>query len=183
MTTRPLAAFRHPLRKDPRGWQIEDDAAAERTLQALEILGLIFAEMVLHKISRVGLAPYDPDLDLSLRGLGSISGRVAMSRLAWLTGTDEAGNPRRDKADEAEAEAVGERMRAILNWLLVWDLTDPDQPPELRPPTEPPASVVLALRELWAASMYLDRRAKGQGTTGPGARRNMIRTTTRRTAS
>lgn len=178
--TQPLAAPRTPLRKDPRGWQIEDDAVAERTLQALEILGLVFAEMVLHRIGRLGLDPNDHDLDLSLRALGSISGRVAMSRLAWLTGVDEAGNRRMDKADESEAEAVGLRMRAILHWLLEWDLTNPDAPPELRPPTPPPATVRLALSELWAAAMYLDRRAKGQGTSGPGARRNMIRTTTRR---
>lgn len=178
--SQPLSAPRTPLRKDPRGWQIEDDAVAERTLQALEILGLIFAEMVLHRISRLNLDPADRDLDLSIRGLGSISGRVAMSRLAWLTGTDETGKRRMESADEAEAEAVGLRMRSILHWLLEWDLTDPDAPPELRPPTPPPASVRLALTELWAAAMYLDRRAKGQGTSGPGARRNMIRTTTRR---
>lgn len=182
MTARPIAAFRRPLRKDPRGWQIEDDVAAERTLQALEVLGLIFAEIVLHRVSRAGLAPGDPELDLSLRALGSVSGRVAMSRLAWMTGIDETGAKRKDQAGDpgGEAEAVGERMRAVLEWLLVWDLTDPDAPPVMRPPSPPPPTVILALRELWAAATYLDRRARSQGTTGPGSRRNMIRTTTRR---
>jgi hypothetical protein len=180
--TAPLSAYRGALRKDPRGWQIEDDAVAERTLQALEIFGLVFAEVVLHRVSRLNLDPGDNQLDLALRGLGTLSGRVAMSRLAWLTGIDETGAVRRDRADEAEAEAVGERMRAVLAWLLEWDLTDPDAPPQLRPPSPPPASVRLALSELHAAAMYLDRRARGQGTTGPGRRRSMVRTTTRRTS-
>ncbi len=180
--TFPLGPYRGTLRKDPAGWQIEDDETAERVLQALEILGLVFAEIVLHRVSRLSLDPHDSDLDLGLRGLGSLSGRVAMSRLAWLAGVDETGARRRDKAGTAEAEAVGERMRAILNWLLVWNPTDPDQPPQLRPPSAPPASVRLAIAELYAGAMYLDRRARSQGTSGPGDRRSMVRTTTRRTS-
>lgn len=181
MTAAPLGALRRPLRRDPRGWQIEDDDAAERTLQALEAAGLIFAEMVLHRISRLGLDPTDHDLDLALRGLGTLAGRVGMSRLSWLTGVDEAGNARRDKAeDDGTAEAVGERLRLILRWLLEWDPINPDAPPTFRPPSSPPASVRIALDELHAAAVYLDRRLNDQGLPGPGGRRSMARTTTRR---
>lgn len=178
----PIAAFRQPLRRDPLAWQIEDDPMAEEALRAVETLGLLFAEMALHRLSRLGINPGDPDTDLALRAIGSISGRVAMTRLAWQTGTDEQGRERREKADTAEAEAAGERMRAVLNWLFEWNLTDPDAPPSLRQPSTPPPSVRLALNELWAALTYLDRRARGQGSSGPGRRRNMTRTTTRRTS-
>lgn len=180
MTAKPLAPFRHPLRRDPRGWQIEDDDVAERLLQALETFGLILAELTLHRFSRLGLDPSDHDLDLALRGLGTLAGRVGMSRLAWLTGIDETGARRSDSADDDTARAVGERMRTVLDWLLVWDLTDPDAPPAFRKPSPPPARVRVALDELHAAATYLDRRARGQGNAGPGRRRNMVRTTTRR---
>jgi hypothetical protein len=175
----PLAA-RRTLRKDPRGWQIEDDVTAERTLQALEIFGLIFAEIALKRISDLGLDPNDHDLDLALRGLGHVAGAVGMSRLAWMTGIDEMGRHRGDKADEIEAEDVGAAMRRVLNWLLEWDITNIDAPPTLRPPTPPPASVRIDLNELWASALYLNRRASGQGNRGPGERRRMVRTTTRR---
>lgn len=178
----PIAAFRQPLRRDPLAWQIEDDPMAEEALRAVETLGMIFAEMALHRLSRLGLNPGDPDTDLALRAMGSVSGRVAMSRLAWQTGTDELGRERQEKADTPEAEAAGERIRAVLHWLLEWDLTDPDQPPRLRQPSAPPPSVQLALNELWAALTYLDRRARDQGTSGPGRRRETVRTTTRRTS-
>lgn len=183
MTREPIAAFRQPLRRDPRGWQIEDDPMAEEALRAVETLGMIFAEMVLHRLSRAGLNPGDPDTDLALRAMGSVAGRVGMSRLAWQTGVDETGNPRRDSAGTPEAEAAGERMRAVLNWLFEWDLNDPDAPPKLRTPSTPPATVRLALEELWAALLYFDRRAKGQGVVGPGQRRRVTRETTRRTSS
>lgn len=181
--TYPLAPHHRPLRKDPRGWQIEDDPVAEETLRALEVLGLIFAETALHRLSRLGLDPGDADLDLSLRALGSLSGRVAMSRLAWQTGIDETGVDRKDSAGTAEAEAIGERLRDVLNWLFKWDMTDPDAPPQLREVTPPPPIVRVALQDLWAAALYLDRRAGAQGTTGPGRRRSMVRETTRRTSS
>lgn len=175
----PLPA-RKPLRKDPRGWQIEDDPTAERVLQALEILGLIFAETMLKRLSHLHLDPTDDDLDLALRGLGHLSGSVAMTRLAWMTGIDETGIPRRDKADEPEAEDVGAAMRRVLNWIFEWDLADVNAPPKFRQPSPPPASVRIDLNELWASAIYLDRRARNQGTTGPGRRRDIVRTTTRR---
>ncbi len=174
-----LGPQRKPLRKDPRGWTIEDDPTAEQTLRALEAAGLIVLELLLHRISRLTLNPNDHDLDLALRGLGSLAGRVGMSRLAWMTGTAEDGTKRLDKAGTAEAEAVGEAMRRLLQWLLVWDPTNPDLPPELAPPSVPRPIVRLDLDELHAAAIYLNRRARGQGTAGPGARRNMVRTTTR----
>lgn len=180
MTAQPLGPQRKPLAKDPRGWVIEDDATAEQTLRALESAGLIVLELLLHRISRLGLDPNDHDLDLALRALGSISGRVGMSRLSWMTGISEAGTKRLDKAGTPEAEAVGEAMRRVLQWLLVWDPTDPDLPPDLAPPSVPRPIVRLDLSELHAAAIYLDRRAGGQGTSGPGARRRMIRTTTRK---
>lgn len=184
MTARPIAPFRHPLRRDPRGWQIEDDDAAERLLQALEAFGLILAELTLHRFSRLGLDHHDHDLDLALRGLGTLAGRVGMSRLSWLTGVDETGRRRADHAqDDGTAAAIGERMRAVLDWLLVWNLADPDAPPAFRPPTPPPPAVRLALDELHAAAVYLDRRLTDQGLPGPGNRRRMARTTTRRSTN
>lgn len=182
MDHEPIAA-RRTLRKDPRGWQIDDDPTAERVLQSLEILGLIFAETLLKRLSHLHLDPTDDDLDLALRGLGHLSGSVAMTRLAWMTGVDETGNLRRDKADEPEAEDVGDAMRRVLNWLFEWDLNDIDAPPQFRAPTAPPATVRVDLNELWAAAIYLDRRARNQGTTGPGRRRDIVRTTTRRTST
>lgn len=175
-----LGPLRRPLRRDPTGWQIEDDQVAEATLQALEALGLITAEILLHRYSRLGLDPGDHDLDLALRGLGSLAGRVGMSRVAWLAGVDETGAVRRESAGTPEAVAVGEAIRRVLRWLFVWDPTDPDQPPTLAPPLPPPPTVRLDLDELHAAAMYLDRRARDQGLPGPGSRRRMTRTTTRR---
>lgn len=182
-TIKPIAGFRRPLRRDPVNWQIEDDAVAEHALEALELLGLITAELLLHRISRLSLDAGDHDLDLALRAMGTTSGRVAMSRLAWLTGFDETGRRRQDTAGTPEAEAVGERLRAILDWLFVWDLTNPDAPPQLRPPSPPSPRVRAALDELHAALFYLDRRARAQGLPGPGRRRTMVRTTTRRRSS
>jgi hypothetical protein len=176
----PLGPARKPFRNDPRGWQIEDDATAEALLEAAEAAGLIFLELVLHRLSRLSLEPGDHDLDLALRGLGTLAGRVGMSRLSWLTGIDELGRARQDKAGTPEAEAVGEAMRRVLQWLLVWDPLDPDAPPELAPPSSPRPIVRLDLAELHAAATYLDRRARDQGTSGPGRRRSMVRTTTRR---
>lgn len=177
---RPLGPSRAPIRKDPRGWQIEDDPTAEALLQALEAAGLIMLEMVLKRFSRMGLEPGDHKLDLALRGLGHTAGSIGMTRLAWLTGTDEVGNPRRDKAGTAEAEAVGEAMRRVLQWLLIWDPTNEDAPPVFAPPSVPRPTVRLDLDELHAVATYLNRRAHNQGTTGPGARRRMVRTTTRK---
>lgn len=177
---RPFAAARRPLRNDPVAWQIEDDDVAEAALEAVEALGLLFAEMVLHRVSRLHLDPADGDLDLAVRAIGSVAGRVGMSRLAWLSGVDEAGHHRRDSADSDSAKAVGEAMRRVTNWLLAWDLTDPDAPPQLRPPTPPSPTVRLDLDELHAALIYLDRRAGAQGLPGPGRRRSIVRTTTRR---
>ena len=179
MTTPALGPQRKPLRNDPRGWTIEDHATSEETLRALESAGLIVLELLLHRISRLTLDPNDHDLDLALRALGSISGRVGMSRLSWMTGISEDGTKRRDKAGTPEAEAVGEAMRRVLEWLLIWDPTGPDLPPQLAPPSVPRPIVRLDLDELWAAAIHLDRRAKAQGTSGPGARRRMVRTTTR----
>lgn len=176
----PLGPARKPLRRDPAGWQIEDDPVAEETLRALEAAGLIMLEMVMHRLSRLGLDPGDHDLDLALRGLGTLAGRVGMTRLSWMTGTAEDGTKRADSKGTAEAEAVGEAMRRVLQWLLVWDPTDPDTPPSFAPPSPPRPTVRLDLDELHAAATYLDRRARGQGTTGPGRRRSMVRATTRR---
>lgn len=175
-----LGPSRRSLRRDPRGWQIEDDEVAERTLQALEAAGLIMLEMVFHRLSHMGLDHSDPELDLALRGLGSLAGRVGMSRLSWLSGFDEAGNPRADQAGTSEAKAVGEAMRRVLQWLLHWHPTDIDAPPVFAPPSAPRPTVRLDLDELHAAAIYLDRRASGQGTSGPGARRRMVRSTTRK---
>jgi hypothetical protein len=177
--TRPLGPARKPLSKDPLGSQIEDDATAEEVLRSLESAGLIVLELLLHRISRLGLDPDDFQLDLALRGLGSLAGRVGMSRLSYQTGVDEAGQRRTTKAGTSEAEAVGEAMRRVLQWLLIWDPTDPDQPPTLAPPSVPRPIVRLDLLELLNAARYLDRRARGQGTSGPGDRRRMVRTTTR----
>jgi hypothetical protein len=175
-----LGPQRKPLRNDPRGWVIEDHPTAEQTLRALEAAGLIVLELLLHRISRLTLDPNDHDLDLALRGLGTLGGRVGMSRLAWMTGTAPDGTKRADKAGTPEAEAVGEAMRRVLEWLLIWDPTNSDLPPDLAPPSVPRPIVRLDLDELHAAAIYLDRRARAQGTTGPGARRRMVRTTTRR---
>jgi hypothetical protein len=180
MTATHLGPQRKPLRNDPRGWAIEDDPTAEQTLRALESAGLIVLELLLHRISRLTLDPNDHDLDLALRGLGSMAGRAGMSRLSWMTGISEDGTKRLDKAGTPEAEAVGEAMRRVLQWLLIWDPTNPDLPPELAPPSVPRPIVRLDLVELHAAAIYLDRRAGGQGTAGPGARRRMVRTTTRK---
>lgn len=173
MPTRPA------LDRDPVASTVEDDAVAEETVRAVEILGMIFAEMALHRLSRLGLTD-NPDTNLALRAMGTVSGRLAMTRLAYQTGTDEAGNPRRAKADTAEAEAVGARMRAVLDWLLVWDLTNPDAPPTLRPPSPPPPTVELALIELWDGLRYFDRRLMNGGVAGPGNRRYIATQTTRR---
>lgn len=167
------------MRRDPRGWAIEDDPQAEEALAAVEALGMIFAEVALHRLSRLQLDPTDPDLDLALRALGHVAGSVGMSRLTWQTGVDERGQTRRDHANTEEAKAAGERMRAILNWLFVWDLSDPKAPPSLRPPSVPPPSVRLALDELWAALLYFSRRATAQGLPGPGRKRRIARMSTR----
>jgi hypothetical protein len=111
------AGFREPLSKDPLGWQIDDDPVAEEALRSIEAFGMIFAEVVFHRLSRAGFDPFNPDLDLGLRSIGSLAGRVAMSRLTWQTGIDEQGVRRVDSAGTQEALAAGERMRAILNWL------------------------------------------------------------------
>lgn len=185
MTARTLGPARKPLRKDPHGWTIEDDPTAEALLQALEAAGLIFAEMLFHRFSRLGLGTVadDHDLDLALRGLGTVAGRIGMTRLTWLTGTDETGRKRQHSADTPEAEAVGEAMRRVLQWLLVWDPTDPDAPPTIAPPSTPRPTVRLDLDELHSAAIYLDRRAAGQGNAGPGPRRRIVRTTARRATS
>jgi len=182
MTARatPLGPARKPLRNDPRGWPIEDDAIAEAPLAALEAAGLIVLELLLHRISRLGLDPTDPDLDLALRGLGTLSGRVGMSRLSWLSGIDETGRRRAESAGTDEAQAVGEAMRRVLQWLLVWDPTNTNAPPTIAPPSVPRPTIRIDLDELHAAAVYLDRRARGQGTTGPGERRRIVNTTTRR---
>lgn len=180
MTTPALGPQRKPLKKDPLGWVIEDDDTAEQTLRALEAAGLILLELVFHRISRLGLDPNDHDLDLALRGLGSLAGRVGMSRLSWMTGISEDGTKRLEKAGTPEAEAVGEAMRRVLQWFLIWDPLDPDLPPTIAEPSVPRPIVRLDLDELHAAAIYLNRRAGGQGTSGPGPRRNMVRTTTRK---
>jgi hypothetical protein len=176
---RPLGPQRKPLSKDPRGGVIEDDPTAEELLRALESAGLILLELVLHRFSRLGLDPHDSDLDLALRGLGTLAGRVGMSRLSWMTGISETGTKRADKAGTAEAEAVGEAMRRVLQWLLEWDLTNADLPPQFAAPSVPRPTVRLDLAELHNAALYLDKRARQQGTSGPGGRRRMVRTTTR----
>lgn len=177
---RPLSPLHQPLRRaGAASWVIEDDAISELALEALEVLGLITAELLLHRISRVNLVAGDDDLDLALRAMGTVAGRVGMSRLTWLTGVDELGRPRRDSAGSEDAAAVGLRLRAILQWLFSWG-PDPDQPPQLRPTTPPPADVRVYLDDLWAALIHLDRRATAQGLPGPGRRRSIIRTTTRR---
>lgn len=180
MTAEVLGPQRKPLGNDPRGWVIEDDAVAEETLRALESAGLIVLELLLHRISHLTLDPNDHDLDLALRALGSIAGRVGMTRLSWMTGISEDGTKRLDKAGTPEAEAVGEAMRRVLQWLLVWDPTNPDLPPTIARPSVPRPTVRLDLSELHASAIYLDRRARAQGTSGPGARRRMVRTTTRK---
>lgn len=182
MTAAHLGPERKPLRNDPRGWVIEDDPMAEEVLRALEAAGLIVLEMLLHRISRLGLDPNDHDLDSAIRGLGSLAGRVGMTRLAWQTGTTPDGLPRNDKAGTSEAEAAGAAMRRVLEWLLIWDPTNEDLPPTLAPPSVPRPTVRLDLDELYAAAIYLDRRAKGQGASGPGRRRRMVRETTRRSS-
>lgn len=174
-----LGAARKPLRRDPLGMQIEDDAMAEQVLRGLEAAGLIVLELLLHRISRLGLDPNDHELDLALRSLGSLGGRVGMSRLSYMVGYDEAGLRRDEKAGTPEAEAAGEAIRRFLEWLLIFDPINPDNPPELAPPSVPRPIVRLDLSELWNAALYLDRRARSQGTSGPGDRRRMVRTTTR----
>jgi hypothetical protein len=178
-----LGPPRKPLRKDPEGWAIEDYPTAEALLQALEAAGLIFAEMLLKRVSRLGLDPNDHDLDLALRGLGHVAGSIGMTRLSWLTGVDEKGRKRQDSAGTAEAEAVGEAMRRVLQWLLIWDPTDEDAPPTIAPPSPPRPIVRLDLDELHGAAIWLNRRASRQGNAGPGPRRRMVRETTRRTSS
>jgi hypothetical protein len=152
---------------------------AEEVLRSLEAAGLIVLELLLHRISRLGLNPVDHELDLALRGLGTSAGRVGMTRLSWQTGFDEVGVKRTEKAGTPEAEAAGGAMRRVLQWLLIWDPRDPDLPPDLAPPSVPRPIVRLDLDELHAAATYLDRRARNQGTTGPGSRRRMVRTTRR----
>lgn len=171
------------LRQDPRGWSIENDEVAEEALAAVEALGMIFAEIALHRLSRLQLDPGDHDLDLALRALGHVAGSVAMSRLTWQTGIDEHGQRRQDWAGTQEALAAGQRMRAVLSWLFEWDLTDPKAPPSLQKPSVPPPSVRLALDELWAAVVYYNRRASAQGTVGPGRRRSITRASTRKDRS
>jgi hypothetical protein len=180
---RPLGPSRKPIRKDPAGWQIEDDESAERLLQGLEALGLILVEMVLKRFSRLGLNPTDHDLDLALRGLGHTAGSIGMTRLSWLTGTDEVGRRRTESAGTPEAEAIGEAMRRVAQWLLIWDPNDADSPPIFAPPSPPRPIVRLDLDELHAIALYLNRRASNQGTAGPGQRRKMVRTTSRRTSN
>jgi hypothetical protein len=172
---------RAPLRSDPAHWQIEDDAMAEAVLQGLEAVGLIFAEVFLRRIAELHRS--DTGVNLALKGLGTLAGRVGMSRLTWMTGTDELGAIRSEGAGSDEAAAAGSAFRRVLNWLLVWNPTDIEAPPALRPASPPPASVILDLDELHAAAIYLDRRARSQGLTGPGSRRRMVRSTTRRRSS
>ena len=181
MTGIALGPARKPLHKDDAAtWQIEDDAVAEQTLRALEAAGLIVLELLLHRIARLGLDPNDHDLDLALKALGSVSGRVGMTRLTWMTGVAEDGIKRAESEGTPEAKAVGEAMRRVLQWLLIWDPTNPDAPPDLAPPSVPRPIVRLDLDELHASAFYLDRRAAAQGASGPGARRRMVRTTTRK---
>ena len=179
MTGRPLGPHRKAIAKDPGGSVIEDNAVSEELLRALEAAGLIVLELLLHRMSRLGLDPNDHDLDLALRGLGFTAGSVGMSRLSYQTGVDERGVKRTTKAGTPEAEAVGDAMRRVLQWLLIWDPTDPDAPPTIAPPSVPRPIVRLDLTELYNAVLYLNRRARGQGATGPGARRRMVNTTTR----
>lgn len=168
---------RPPLRNDPSGWQIEDDTAAEAALQAIEAAGGIILELLFHRISRL---PFDTDVALALRGIGTLAGRHGLSTLSHLTGIDEAGRRRNESAELEDAgPAAGGAMREILHWLLEWS-PDPDQPPELRKPSPPPPSVQLALDELHAAAIYLDRRSANAGLTGPGRKRTIVRSTTRR---
>lgn len=175
-----LGPGRRPLRKDPAGWQIEDDASAEAFLQALEAAGLVVLELFLKRFAALGLDPGDHDLDLALRGIGHVAGSVGMTRLSWLTGTDELGRPRAESAGTAEAEAFGAAMRRVLQWLLIWDPEDPDAPPAIAPPSVPRPVVRLDLDELHAAAVPFDRRARSQGAAGVGRRRSMTRSTSRR---
>ncbi len=172
------APFRQPLRRDPRGWQIEDDEAAEAVLVALESMGLIFAELILHAISNGGMLN-NVNEELAVRGIGSTAGRVGMSRLSWLTGLDELGQKRREQSDNPMAEGAGERVRTVLHWLLEWELHNPDAPPRLRPPSAPPPKVALALDDLHAVVTYFSRRSANSGMAGPGLRRRIARSTTR----
>lgn len=182
-TGRPLGPSRQPIRKDPAGWVIEDDANSEAFIQALEAAGLIVLEMVLKRLSRMGLNPGDHDADLALRGIGHTAGAIGMTRLSWLTGVDELNRLRTESAGTPEAEAVGAAMRRVLQWLLIWDPNDPDAPPQFAPPSSPRPEVRLDLDELHAIAIWLNRRAHSQGTAGAGARRRMVRTTARRTSS
>lgn len=171
---------RHPLRGPGHGWQIEDDETAEAVLASLEAAGFVVLELILHRLARLQLDPNDHDLDLALKGLGTLSGRVGMTRLAWLAGVDERGRQVATPDPNPMAGPAAEAIRRVLNWLLVWDLGNPDAPPELRRPTVPPPAVRLDLDELHAAAMFLDRRARNAGVTGPGRRRGIIRRSTRR---
>lgn len=175
--TIPLAPTREPLRRDPRGFQIEDDEAAEAMLVGLEAFALIHAEIVLKRLSRHEAHAANTDDQLALRALGHLAGQLGMSRLSWLTGVDEAGRRRRDRSSNPMAAAAGERWRALLDRLLVWDLHNVDAPPQLRRPAPLPAAVSLALRELWASALYFHRRANNAGAAGPGRKRKLTRTT------
>lgn len=173
----PLSAGRPSLRKDLRQWEIEDDSAAEAALRAFEVMGLIFSEMFLRRLAENRHLTIDESL--ALKGIGTLSGRVGMTRMAYLTGVDERGFARREAEQNPDYRAAGEMVREVLNWLLEWDLGDPDAPPSPRYPDAPPAQVVVALKELHAAAMYLDRRAGEAGMSGSGRKREIARSTTR----
>lgn len=126
----------------------ELDQQGVETINALETLGMLFAEMALHRISQLGLTD-NPDTNLSLRALGSVSGRLAMSRLA---------------NDNSNAGAT---LEPILAWLLQWDITNPDAPPTLKPPTAPPPTVELALIDLWDRARHVDNELHARGFSGP----------------
>lgn len=166
--------FREPLRRDPRGWQIEDDDAAEATLATLEALGLVLAEMVLHRFADMGIA--SKATSSHLRGLAVVAGTTGMTRLQWLQGG------RRDKPDNPMAGAAAERMQALMNWLLEWEIHNPEAPPKFRKPRPPGPAVVEAAGDLLASASYFYRRAANSGTTGGGRKRRMARNTTRRKA-
>ena len=166
---------RRTIRHDPTRWQIEDNEAGEEALRALEAFGLVVLEAYLHAVSRLG---HDDGTALALRGLGSLAGRVGMSRLTWQTGVDELGNVRHDAP--AAGHAVGSATRRVLNWLFRWP-NGFGSPPVPAPPGPPPAAVVLDLDELHALATFVDRRLQSEGLTGPGRRRIITRTTSRRT--
>lgn len=163
------------IRSDERSWEIEAESAAEGTLRALETAGLIMLEMVLHRFS--AMHTHDQDTEMALKALGSLSGRVGMTRLAHLTGLDENGLLR-ERDPNSDHQAAGDMIKAVLDWLLVWE-SDADAPPSPRTPSPPTPLVARYLSELHAAAFYLDRRAGELGSSGPGTIRKLIRSTSR----